>query len=452
MAIVSDDFAGMAKVIAKAYGIEHVPTAIYPGVILTDGQETFEGKARDMAVDLIGGLTSDGNGPAPVATEAGEAVPGQRDIIFTGNYDEFTEHFLFQGWSEGLPVAPPTIPRIEAFLKFTDRDPDEVLGILPPALREATVWNVAANGVMAGCRPEYFPVLLAIVEALADPRFRLEDAGSTPGWEPLVTVSGKVVRDLNFNTGSGALRVGRQANTSIGRFVRLYMRNIAGLLIPPGQTDQGAISSTFNVALAENEDAIERIGWQPYRVDCGYDVDDSTVTLRSVVTISAPIYSGGGHADDHLETIGRLFGDAIGPWCYHAYVYGSWYHLLVLGPSIARRLAEDGVTKDDVRQYLYDNVKIEADWVRRYGPQVSGKRFDWKALAEQGKAPMEYAESTDPNLHVRQFLKPEWIDIVVAGNPGRNQSRAYVGNHNQGIPTSKRITLPTNWSDLLAER
>src|SRR5213595_534129 len=87
---------------------------------------------------------------------------------------------------------------------------------------------------MAGCRPEYMPVLVAIVEAIAEPVFRVEDAGSTPGWEPLVIVSGPIAGALDLNHGQGVMRVGRQANTTLGRFLRLYLRNVAGLRIPPG--------------------------------------------------------------------------------------------------------------------------------------------------------------------------------------------------------------------------
>src|SRR5438876_447497 len=97
-------------------------------------------------------------------------------------------------------------------------------GVGLPENRAATVWSIAVNAVMAGCRPEYMPVLLAIVEAIAEPIFRVEDAGSTPGWEPLVIVSGPIATRLDLNHGQGVMRVGRQANSSLGRFLRLYLR------------------------------------------------------------------------------------------------------------------------------------------------------------------------------------------------------------------------------------
>ena len=195
---------------------------------------------------------------------------GPRAIVFRGTLHEVQEYFHQNLWSDGLPIIPPTLEDVEAFLKFTDRPPGEVLGICLPEYREATIWNIAVNGVMAGCRPEYMPLLIATVEAITDPFFHLEDGGATPGWEPLIIVNGPIVKDLDFNSGSGVMSVGRQANTSIGRFLRLYMRNVAGQRIPPGDTDKARIGYTFNVAMAENEDAVNEIGWALFSADRGF--------------------------------------------------------------------------------------------------------------------------------------------------------------------------------------
>lgn len=187
--------------------------------------------------------------------------------------------------------------------------------MLLPENREATVWNIAVNGVMAGCHPECTPILIAVVEAIAEPEFRIQDAGSTPGWEPLIILNGPVIKELNFNYESGVMRVGRQANTSVGRFLRLYMRNVAGLRISPGETDKESSASTFNVVLAENEVAVIRLGWQPFSVDQGFKRGENVITVQSVVFISPPTYSGGDSPLDHLETMGEVIGRrAIAYW------------------------------------------------------------------------------------------------------------------------------------------
>ena len=102
------------------------------------------------------------------------------------------DYFYAKQWTDGLPIVPPTAEKVAQFLKYTDRSPDDVLGALHPSLRPATVRSIAVNGVMAGCLPEYMPVLVAIIEAIADYRFHLEDAGSSAGWAPLIILNGPV--------------------------------------------------------------------------------------------------------------------------------------------------------------------------------------------------------------------------------------------------------------------
>ena len=437
VAIVSQAFEGMANAISKAMGTEQVGLAIYPGVIPVDDDQTFHRKmVSEVVPSVITGLTNPVPGSHSVDTPP---ASDPRREVFVGDYHQVFDHYLEQGWTDGLPIVPPTVEHVEAFLAHTPRDPDEVLGTLWPSCQEATVWSVAVNGSMAGCRPEYLPLLIATVEAIADPAFRVQDAGSTPGWEPLVTVSGPVVDQLGFNAGTGVLRMGRQANTSVGRFVRLYLRNVAGIRIPPDHTDQAAIGASMTVALAEDDAATAAAGWVPSRVANGFGADDSVVTVRGVVSASTPIYTAGAYATDHLGTIARVFSDTIGPWCCHSYVYGASYPLLVLCPSIAQAIAADGLSRSDVKQFLYDNLLIDGDWVERYARGVSGKDFSWARLAAEGKAPDEYADRTTGDPRVRQLLDPSWTELIVAGNPGRNQSRAFVGNHQQGAPAHRVI-------------
>src|SRR5690606_5142085 len=139
--------------------------ATYPGVIATHERPTIARNIEEHLVDqIVRELTESDAAPSPADAEA---RPDERSIVFTGSFEDVNDHFLREQWSDGLPIVPPTIEKVEAFLRFTDRSPDEVIGVLHPSLTAATVWNVAVNGVMAGCRPEYMPVLLAIVEAMA---------------------------------------------------------------------------------------------------------------------------------------------------------------------------------------------------------------------------------------------------------------------------------------------
>lgn len=446
LAVVSTGFVRQARAVARSLGIGGVWVSEYPGVIPTDPPDVLEGKVRTVLVPgLVAGLAA---GPEQQPETPPE--PDPQSIVFAGTLDEVQDHFVDQQWSDGLPVVPPTIDRIERFVEFTDRDPDDVLGVLRPGAREATVWAVAANGVMAGCRPEYMPVLVAVTEAVADPEFAVEDAGSTPGWEPLVIVSGSLAKELDFNSGAGVMRVGRRANSTVGRFVRLLLRNVADLRIPPGDTDKASIGSSFNVALAESEDAIEALGWEPHRVDRGFRRDQDVVTVQSVVAISPPIYSSGATALDHMEIIAYLLGTTCGPWSFTGVWFGRWHPLLVLGPAVAEAIAGDGWGKDDIRRYLFEHLTLPAAWFDRYARDVISTDASLRDLVEQGLAPRRYAASDDPERLVPLLVREEWTDIVVAGDPGRNQSRAYVNNHKQGPPVSRPVVLPRRWDELRA--
>ncbi len=411
---------------------------------MTDSPEELRNKVAGVLVDnIIRGLTSS------IEPSEKPVEPGPRDIVFKGTLKQVHKFFYENLWTDGLPIIPPTLENVDEFLRFTDKSPSEIVGILPLEMREATVWNIAVNGVMAGCLPEYMPVLIAVVEAIAEPVFRLGDAGSTPGWEPLIILNGPIIKQLDFNYASGAMRVGKQANTSIGRFLRLFLRNVAGFRITPGGTDKGSIAATFNVVLAENEDAVTSLGWEPFSVDRGFHRGENVITVQSVAYTSPPAYSGGDNPLDHMETLAEVIGRrSAACWVFTGVHYGKWFPLLVISPSVAKVLAKGGWTKDDVRRYLYENAKVSVALLDKLARQCGNSTFDLCEYVDQGIAPKVYCESSDPDRMVPVFMRPDWIGIVVSGDPGRNQNKGYIQNHEQGPPVSKRIKLPWNWESM----
>jgi hypothetical protein len=450
VSIISTGFLKQAAVVAKGLGLPEMAIAEFPGVPMTQSKAELREQVVTLLLPrIIEGLSK----PIERKTSEREAlVPEPREIVFRGDFDAVQEHFHAQSWSDGMSVVPPTLERVAKFLKFTERDPTEVIGVMPPAHREATVWNIAVNGVIAGCRPEYMPILLAVVEAVCVPEYKIEDAGSTPGWESLIVLSGPIAKALGFNSGQGVMRMGRQPNTSVGRFLRLLLRNIAGFTHGPEGADKGSIGQSFLVAAAEDEDAVAQIGWQPYSVDRGFNAGDNVVTVQSVVAISAPAYSQSEHATEHAELLADVIGQrACGYWTAIGMCYANWHPLIMLGPSIAKVFAQDGWCKNDIRQYFYEHVKISARDAERYAYGAGLTGFRIANNVNQGLLPPEYAASDDPERMVPVFQKAGWIGIVVAGDAGRNQSKGFVCNHVQGVPTSRKVVLPQNWEALLAE-
>ena len=441
--IVASGFLKQADLIMRGMG-RSLPVAEYPGVPMVDSEAVFSSKVEHHLLPaIIAGLARKSLAPVPPAST--EPEPGSE--VFDGTLDQVQQHFHDHLWSDGLPVIPPTRSRVQAFLQCTDRQADEVIAVLPQESRAASILSIAVNGVMAGCRPEYMPLLIAVVEAIADPDFRIEDAGSTPSVEPVIIVSGPIIRDLDLNAGAGVMKIGRQANSSIGRFLRLYLRNICGYRIPPGDGDKGSIGFSFNVAMAENEPWARDIGWPSFGEEMGYGPDESVVTVQCICAISAPTYSSGADALSHA----RQFVDAMGPffsyWCYTGVKRGLWHPLLVIGPSIAKVIASEW-SKDELRDYLWNNLTMPAGKMEHLAMQTGAEELNFRQLVADGLLPSQYIESNDPKRQVRMVVRPEHIGIVVAGDPGRNQSRAYMPNHIQGPRTSKRIRLPECWTQI----
>ena len=450
VSLTCEGFLGQAATTAAGLGLPGLPVALVPGHVDVQSPDELRENVLKVTVDaVIRGLTET---PAEIAEAAPE--PDATDIVFDGTADEVNRLFYENGWSDGLPIVPPTEARVREFLRFTDRDPDEELGVLLPDKRSATVRNVAVNGVMAGCRPEYMPLLVALVEAMADPRYGVEHSGNTPGAETLIVLNGPLVRELGFNYQQGALRDGFQANTTVGRFWRLYLRNVPGFL--PHRTDKGTFGNTWRVVLAENEEVLGRLRWPTVAQDMGAPAGPSAVTITRF-TGGSVIASVFGSTVDQLipylaDGIARLVSweviFAVGM------ATGTQKPMLVLSPILAETLARGGLTKAALKQRLWEHARIPAWKFERYigeWTNFTPGRPRLTDMVRDGRAPAVYAESDDPNRLVPVVCEPADIMVAVSGDPLR--TNAYVFSHNGilGYPTTKTVALPREWSRLLRE-
>jgi hypothetical protein len=447
--LVCEGFLGQAAATSVGLGMPNLPVATIVGHPGAQSVEDIRRHAREVtAREVVENLL---NQPDEVAFEP---EPSAREIVFRGSFEEVNDYFLEREWSDGLPIVPPTIQKIEEFLSFTDRDPDEVLGIVLPASRAVTVWATAVNGVMAGCRPEYMPILVALAEAMADPVYGVEHSGNTPGAETLIILNGPIIKELEFNYEQGVLRDGFRPNTSVGRFWRLALRNMAGFL--PHKTDKGTFGNTFRVVLAENEDALARIGWQPNSADMGFAAGDNTITITRLtgggvmpsVTGSTPEQMMPYLADGVAKETGWEIAFTVG-----GLTYGTLRPVLVLSPILAETIAKAGWSKQDVKRYLFDHARTPARRV-----EVMMERwteFKIGSLKHQvniGKLPPEFAESDDPNRLVPIVLEPDDFMVLVSGDPLRTNAYAFAHNGYLGFPTAKKIALPRDWTERLAKR
>ena len=420
-----------------------------PNIGVQNRAQVYEYAAR-LVGDIVAALTRPASGVQSKPSVG--TRDNSTDIICKGDLEEVNKFFRQKVWTDGLPIVPPTIKAVEAMLKFTDRAPNEVVGILPPKRLAATVWKIAVNGVMAGCRPEYMPVLIAIVEAIAEPRFGLEHAGSTVGWTPLIILNGPIIKQLGFNSGQGVLRPQTQANVTVSRFLRLCMVNVAGYRL--GETDMATVGRNYYPVLAEAEDASP---WPPLSVDRGFERGANVVTVQSADTISHGFLTEG-DGTEHLRILAHevaielggamllalgSFGDEVSP-------------VICLTPLVADIIAQAGYSKGDVRQYLYEHARIPAreleDRLNRHQPGLtlqSGQAI--KEAVRCGRLPEVFALSEDPDRLIPVVHQPGEFLIVVSGSPTRNRSFVAAQFGNQGLNVSKQIRLPTDWKGCLDE-
>jgi hypothetical protein len=442
--LVCEGFLGQAAATSVGLGMPNMPVALIPGHPGAQSLEELRANVRSVTTaHVIENLLKQ-----PTEHRL-EPEPSARDIVFRGTFEEVNAHFYEREWSDGLPIVPPTVEKIEEFLSFTDRAAEESLGILLPENRAATIWAVAANGVMAGCRPEYMPILVALIEAMADPTYGVEHSGNTPGSDTLIVLNGPIIKDLKFNYTQGVLREGFMANTSVGRFWRLALRNMAGFL--PHKNDKATFGNTFRVVLAENEDALAKIGWPPNSVDMGFAAGDNTVTISRMtgggvmpsVTGSTPEQMLPYLADGVAKQTGWEMVFTVG-----GLSFGTLRPALVLSPILAETIARAGWSKQDVKRYLYEHARTPAWRVEAF----TEKWLDFRigSLERQvnlGRLPKAFHEANDPNRLVPIVLDPEDFMVLVSGDPLRTNAYAFAQNGYLGFPVAKKIRLPEDWAE-----
>ena len=364
-------------------------------------------QAVDAIIEnIISGLTQ----PLPEPKESVVqriTTRGPKDEIleFTGRdyrecFENMNDAFLDWGWSDGFPLFPPTEKAVKEMLLGTTRSPDDtVVEKFVPGMARASVKNIAANAVMAGCKPEYLPVVIAAVEAMHDPAIRLRTvAMSTGPHAPLFIVNGPLANKLRINSGMCALGpAGPErlsfANVVIGRAVRLILMNVGNAY--PGVMDQDTIGSPtkFSMVLAENEKANP---WEPYHIEKGFKSEESTVSCcygHSLVEMCDLV-------SDTAEGVMNTFARHLKGIAGISFVY--YRPVLLIAPDHAAILSRDGWTKDDVRQYLYLHCRISAEEYRRSGCVCHPPMKKW-------------LEAADSKAMVDLYEKPQDIEIVVVG-------------------------------------
>jgi hypothetical protein len=321
-------------------------------------------------------------------------------LTIDGELSDVIDYYESKGWTDGLPIVPPTEEAVEAMLAYADLDPGDSLGKIPATRADATVHNVAINAVMAGCKPEYFPVVVAAVRGLGVPDFNTYGIQATTNpVAVMVVVNGPIARELGFNGKGNVFGQGFRANATVGRAVRLCMMNIGGGVPQTMDKSTQGQPAKYGLCIAENE---EDSPWEPYHVERGFDVDTSTVSLISITGTQNILELATRTATGVLRTFASSCA-TVG----HQNVQLGGGPCIVFCPEHAQILAEGGFSKDDVRQFLYETSRVR---VADFPPETI------KSMVRH-RRPRRFG-SEHPDAGIPLADSPEEIQILVAGGEG----------------------------------
>ncbi|HBK78091.1 MAG TPA: hypothetical protein DDZ83_00105 [Nitrospinae bacterium] len=327
-----------------------------------------------------------------------EAVQKRAAQIETVDADaDLIEHYYERGFSDGLPVAPPTPEKVEAMVAALGGEPDFLEGRVPPRWGSLTREVLAINAVMAGCLPEYAPVVRAAMRALCDSHFNLNGIQATTHMAcPLLVVNGPIRGAIGMNADCNVFGSGNRANATIGRAVRLILLNTGGGW--PGELDKSTLGhpGKYTYCIAENE---EISPWAPYHVEKGYAPEDSTVFA---IAAEAP-HSVTNHISDDPEGILESICSAMSTIAHNNAV-SSGSCAVVIGPEHAATIAGKGWTRHDVRSFLWMNTKntfADVSFGHRYGKVYNRNLPRWYGREAESRIPI--------------VPSPENIHLFVAG-------------------------------------
>ena len=372
-------------------------------------QEDIEAGTAKAMLGILESLTNPLTDHEKSPKWSGEKSPR---IAFKGNYEDVNRFFYRSGWTDGLPIVPPTEEAVKEMMTGTDLPADHVVAKVIPREGKATIEKIAINAVMAGALPTHMPVLIAAVEALEDQKTRFDTFEvSTGSWAPFFAINGPIRNQIHINYSSGALSPGDIANAAIGRAVGLIVKNIGGAR--KGIEDMGVIGNPakYTLVIGENE---EDSPWEPLHVERGFHKEDNTLTVffpNSYIQAVPQGTNAEGIANSML---------AMNPWGMSC---------VIVIPSHAKILADAGWTKKKLKEFLMKVAESPMDSF-------------WKNEEEE-------KEGKDILSQPPVAVDPDSLLILVAGGPGAwtGLLRSVGGIKNDFV--TKKIRLPRNWDELV---
>jgi len=452
--IAGPGFADQAYYTAYNNGVPVMRVAVYPGAFATHTREQLiENTRKVLWPQIVDALTKPIT-PEEIARSEKRDHGDIRDDAFYGTLDEINEYFKENNWSDGLPIVPPTFEKVNEFMKYTDHAWDETIAVLPIAHRATTTWHVAVNAVMAGCKPEYMPILIALTKAMGGGEFR-RTLASTHAWIPFCWLNGPVARQLGIDSGQG--QICEEGNIAIGRFMNLALMNLAGYYIK--QDRMGTFGYPMSWCMVEDDAACQRVGWKPYHVQQGFNINDNTITAASTLLWGNNMAP----STTDPQKIMELIAWDITERCQFALGSGRQftYRTILITEPVAANLAKKYKSTDELERALmsiarrpvkerafanyYANPGSEKDGGEHTLRQYSGHIQKTEHAQMTPTAP--WYDSDSQQMNTIPTMRPNMTAYIITGDAARNKVQTMPG----GGYATEQIELPDNWDELMKE-
>ena len=453
--IAAPGFDTQAKTTAYNNGIPVLRVALYPGAFASHTEEELKRNTREVLWPQIMDMLCDEITQEEIEENSHPEAADPQEPVFSGTIDEVNEFFRDMMWSDGMPIIPPTKARVEEFMKYTDYRWNRTIAVLSPSYRSSLVWHVAVNGVMAGCKPEYMPLLIALTKAMTSGDFR-RTLGSTHAWVPYCWANGPVARQLGLDHGQG--QINEAANIAIGRFMNLAMLNLAGYYVK--QDRMGTFGYPVSWCLAEDDEACLRVGWNPYHVRQGIDLNESAMTVASTLLWGNNMPP----ATTDGEKIMQLLAWDITERCQLALGSGVQFtnRAILMTEEVAAHLKDQYGTIDHLEDQLIATARrplYERAYAHYYAnpgsainPSHTSLEEYMEQLQEEEDAAMtptpEWYACDDAQMMTIPTMQKGQTAFLITGDASRNKIQTMPG----GGMSTVEVELPANWDELMEEK
>ncbi len=451
--VTAPGFDEEARYTARNCGVPVLRVAVYPGAFASHTEEQLIQNTREVTwPQIVAALTT------PISQDeypTSETTKGITDDVYHGTLEEIYSHFTAMGWSDGTPFCPPVYEKVLEYLDYTDYAWNETLAVLPGANRATTTWHVAVNACMAGCKPEYMPILVAMTQAMGGGDFR-RTLGSTHAWVPYGWLNGPVARQLGISSGQGEINA--QANQALSRFMSLALMNLAGYYV--GQNRMGTFGYLQPWCLVEDEEACKRVGWQTWNEQQGLDINDNSITLASA------LMWGNNMAPSTIdpERVMQLMAWDISERCQFALGSGKQFtNRVVLMTEPVANILKDGYStigslEDDLivnsRRSAYErafaNYYANAGGRKDGGEHTFNQYLSHIIKTEGGKdtpTPIWY-DTNENTMTTIPTMEKGTTAFLITGDASRNKVQTMPG----GGFSTVTIDLPAAWDSLMADK